>query len=315
MPLPTVSPAPESLEHRYYAYLRALGYSTTEALLDVLRVYVPLFAGRTRIADLGCGHGEFLALLHAQGHEVAGVDIDPEMVAACRAQGFDVEVGDAEAWLDSRPETFDGIFSSNVVEHLPAAVVAGWVGAAYRALRPGGILVLATPNPESAIVQLHEFWRDATHVRLYGRQLLEFLLADAGFTDVASHENPAAAWEGVDSLLEGIDTSLPAPAALSVPAAIEPLPQAPPPEAPWRQRVAWSLASFIYAKFSAPFVAPLRADVERQLVALQQQAQALQAERAALEALHARVRRAAAAHRFLYPPREIYVVGAKPASA
>ena len=66
---------------------------------------------------------------------------------------------------------------------------------AYDALLPGGTLLLATENPESLIVQLCEFWRDATHVRLYHRSLLEFLLSFAGFGQIRSGENPAAAWD------------------------------------------------------------------------------------------------------------------------
>lgn len=319
MPAPMqVPPLPaggaESIENRYYAYLREQGYSTTQALLDVLRVYVPLFDGLPAVADLGCGHGEFLEMLRAQGHSVSGVDIDPGMIEECRSQGFDAELGDAEAWLDARPLSLDGVFSSNVVEHLPAQTVTNWIAASYRALRPGGKLVLTTPNPESAIVQLYEFWRDPTHVRLYSRQLLEFMLVDAGFVTVTSHENPAAVWEGSAAMMTGIDDALPEPPPFAPPAHSEPAATPPAAGAPLRQRLAWSLSSFVYRTLTAPYLEPVRIDVERQLLALQQQAQALQAERAALEELRTRIRRLAAANSFLHPSREIYVVGVKPAS-
>ncbi|MGL4649007.1 MAG: methyltransferase domain-containing protein, partial [Caldilineaceae bacterium] len=214
----------ESLENRYYAFLRGQGYSSSDALHQVLSVYRPWFKDFARVGDLGCGHGEFLALLRAQGHIVSGVDMDPGMVAAAQAGGFDVALGDAVAWLHARPEALDALFSSNVVEHLAPETVQQWLRAAFQALRPGGMLLFATPNPESAIVHLYEFWRDPTHVRLYNRQLLEFMFVDAGFAQVQSHLNPAAAWEGADVMTAGVADPLPALPLPDLPAVVPDLP-------------------------------------------------------------------------------------------
>lgn len=309
----------DSIENRYYAYLRGAGYSTTTALDQVLARYVPLFDGHAHVGDLGAGHGEFLALLVAQGHTVAGVDIDPAMAARCRDLGFDVAHGDALEWLASAPEAFDGLFSSNVIEHLPAQTVEAWIAASFAALKPGGILVLATPNPESLIVQFHEFWRDPTHVRMYSRQLLEFLLTDAGFSQVASHENPASDWEGIDVMLEGVNADLarawtPEPP----PIVSSPEPSAPA-DAPWRARIAWRMSHFVHAKFLEPWLAPLRRDIESDRARVQavEQAQrsAIDDAQNRIDALADRVRRLAAADRFAYPAREIYVTGYKPGAA
>ncbi len=298
----------DSIENRYYAYLRGHGYSSTSALIDVLRVYLPLFDGHDRVADLGCGHGEFLALLQRDGHTVSGVDIDPAMVAACRAQGFDVAQGDAETWLAAQPGALDGVFSSNVIEHLPAAMVARWIVAAHRALRAGGRIVLATPNPESLIVQFHEFWRDPTHVRLYSRQLLEFMLADAGFVQVTSHANPASAWDGADAIAASLE-ALPPPPQPAPPASAPLLPEAPGPGASARERWAWRVASLAYRKFTEPFLLPLREEIERHRQILRELVDAAAAERENLAVLRQRMTEA---NRFLYPPREIYVTGVKP---
>jgi O-antigen chain-terminating methyltransferase len=293
------------LENRYYAYLRGHAYSTEAALDAVLAHYVHCFAGFTRVLDVGCGHGEFLRLLRDAGHEVAGVDVDPAMVAACRAQGFDVAEGDAAAWLRDSGRTFDGIFSSNVVEHMTVAQVAALVEAAFAALRPGGLLLLATPNPESAIVQGHEFWRDPTHVRLYSRQLLEFMLHDAGFEGIVAAGNPASAWEGVDAQLATVDDNLPLPPRTPV---LPPLPPPPGTGATWRERTAWRVSDLFYHKFTEPYLAPLRAMLE-------EQRGALEATQAALDVAQGRIRRLSAAYRFLHPEREIYVVGYKPVSS
>ena len=184
----------DSLENRYYRFLRDRGYIDASFSRDVLSVYLPHFAGLDRVLDIGCGHGEFLQLLRAAGHEATGLDIDPGMVKACLHQGLTVFEADALEWLPAQDSAFDGIFSSNVIEHLNVPQVVALVSACYAALRPGGLVLLAVPNPESLVVQLNEFWRDATHVRLYGRQLLEFFLHDAGFSEIESAENPVARW-------------------------------------------------------------------------------------------------------------------------
>lgn len=302
----------ESLENRYYAYLRGQGYSTESALLDVLRDYLPFFEGKQRIADLGCGHGEFLALLREAGHEVAGVDIDPGMVEQARAQGFDVALGDAVDWLRARPNSFDGVFSSNVIEHLPATVVVEWIAAAFTALKPGGVLLFATPNPESAIVQLHEFWRDATHVRMYGRQLLEFLLVDGGFSEVASGESKGARWDGMETLLAGVGDAVSAiPLPPEVPAPVAD-PVAPSANASFGARLKWRLNAFIHAKFIEGWTHPLRVTVQRQSEQLAAQRAALLATQDQFTQVQQRLQRLVAADTFLYPSREIWVSGKKP---
>ena len=65
-----------------------------------------------------------------------------------------------------------------------------------------GRLLVATPNPASLIVHLHEFWRDPTHVRLYSRPLLEFLFHWAGLEKIESGENPYTAWTSSDEMQE-----------------------------------------------------------------------------------------------------------------
>ncbi len=184
-----------SMEGEFYHYLRAAGHCTREWNQQILGFYAPYFAGCERILDVGCGEGQFLAMMRGEGHQVVGIDSDAHMVATCREQGLDVVEADLFDYLSRSSGQFDGIFCSNVIEHLPSEDAERLAKMAFEALRPGGLLLIATPNPESAIVHMHEFWRDATHVRLYNRPLLEFLLLRAGFRDVASAENPRTIWE------------------------------------------------------------------------------------------------------------------------
>ncbi len=55
---------------------------------------------------------------------------------------------------------------------------------AFTRLRPGGRLVLETPNPASLIVLGNSYLLDPTHVRPLHPSLLSFLVERAGFSDV-----------------------------------------------------------------------------------------------------------------------------------
>ena len=183
-----------NLEGNFYEYLYGEQQSDPEWNRKVFEFYAPQFAQCQHVLDVGCGEGQFLELLEAQGVCAKGVDSDGRMIRVCRAKGLDVVESDLFSYLRDRREGFDGIFSSNVIEHLSAEDAIRFARLALDALRPGGRLLVATPNPESLIVHLYEFWRDATHVRLYSRFLLEFILFDAGFREIQSGQNPRTRW-------------------------------------------------------------------------------------------------------------------------
>ncbi|MCB0025247.1 MAG: class I SAM-dependent methyltransferase, partial [Caldilinea sp.] len=130
-----------------YRFLEYLGVSIDgEAALH--SIYVPMFAGRDRVVDLGCGLGGFVKLLRAQGIDAFGVDGDPMCVAEARSHDIPVVQDDVLGYLRAvEPESLDGVFSAHLVEHLPYEVVLELIELSFRALRPGGRLLLATPNP------------------------------------------------------------------------------------------------------------------------------------------------------------------------
>jgi O-antigen chain-terminating methyltransferase len=145
---------------------------------------VPLFAGASPVADLGCGRGEFLELLREAGIEGRGVESNPQSVAAGVDAGLDVVHGDLLAFLRGQADgTLGGVFAAQVAEHLPPAVLQGMLREAHRALRPGGLLVLETVNPASAAGFFDVYIRDLTHERPLHPDTLRFLAAAQGFTD------------------------------------------------------------------------------------------------------------------------------------
>jgi SAM-dependent methyltransferase len=92
------------------------------------------------VLELGCGHG--LILQSLRDCDAIGVEIDESEAAIARANGLDVRVGHAGRYDAGRK--FDALIASEVIEHMlePQSLLDN----AARHLRPGGMLLLTTPN-------------------------------------------------------------------------------------------------------------------------------------------------------------------------
>jgi O-antigen chain-terminating methyltransferase len=178
----TVSRAHE--EHGYLELERRYR-GTEEEIRERISAYLPWLSKVAPVLDVGCGRGEALALLRDHGIPGRGIDSSARMVALCRERGLEAEEGDAFAALAALPEgSLGGVVSFHVIEHLPAALLDRLVRLAYRALKPGGVLILETPNPLSMLVAARSFWLDPTHQRPVHPESLKLMYELAGFDSV-----------------------------------------------------------------------------------------------------------------------------------
>lgn len=162
----------ELIGHRLKAYL--------PFITPLRKLYEP-----TKAVDLGCGRGEWLELLITQGFEPHGVDLDTGMLAACIERGFSVTEGDAIEYLKSLEDESQSIISGfHIAEHIAFDKLEDLVNQSLRILRPGGLLILETPNPENLIVGTSSFYLDPTHLRPIPPPLLSFLPEHHGFSRV-----------------------------------------------------------------------------------------------------------------------------------
>lgn len=145
-----------------------------------------------RLLDVGCGNGSFAAGFLKAGFAVAGIDMTDEQVATARARGVDARVHDLGSGpLPFPDQSFDGAFAGEVIEHI--VDTSTFLADIRRILKPGGYLVLTTPNLASAenrarlLFGLYPIWTEFRleggqgHVRSYTRKTLERHLRETGF--------------------------------------------------------------------------------------------------------------------------------------
>lgn len=158
---------------------------TRQEMLDRYRDLAIRFQDSAPVFDIGCGRGEFLEILTELGVECSGVEIDSELVEDCKERGLHVVEGDGLAHLSTLDDgSLGGLVLIQVIEHLTPQQAVELVVLAREKLRPGGLALLETVNPESLYVFAHAFYVDPTHTQPVHPGYLQFLFQEAGFTEV-----------------------------------------------------------------------------------------------------------------------------------
>ena len=141
--------------------------------------------GGASFIDIGCGRGEFLELLRANGLSARGLDLNPVMIAECRQRGFEVVEGDARSFLRGLPAaSLAGVSGFHIIEHVPFDVLIELFDEALRALAPGGVLIFETPNPANLLVAAERFYMDPTHRNPLPSEMVSFMAEARGFVRV-----------------------------------------------------------------------------------------------------------------------------------
>ena len=120
----------------------------------------PRFSKPQRVLELGGGNGYQAKILSEWGNDVTSLDIEvPDASLHYPVQRYD------GATLPYPDETFDVVFSSNVLEHVRD--VPALLAEASRVLRPSGVMIHVLPSPT---------WRLWTNVTYYIRVMQSVLL-------------------------------------------------------------------------------------------------------------------------------------------
>lgn len=164
-------------------------------IVDLVRV---LKLGR--VLDLGAGNGALCSMITEAGSEAVGVEYDVKGYELARSRYRDIHfynlgVQDDPELLMSKEAVFDGVVSTEVIEHLYAPHLLPIFAAA--ALKQGGYLIVSTPFHgylKNLVLSLLNKWDlhhtplwHGGHIKFWSRQTLTRLLDDYGFDVVAFH--------------------------------------------------------------------------------------------------------------------------------
>lgn len=147
------------------------------------------------VLDIGCGFGRTLAFHAARGCRAVGVEADEHGVAEARRQGLEVEHG---LFDPARYEagSFDYVTMDQVLEHAqdPVAFMAG----VATVLKPGGVVVISTPNAGGYAARLFGVrwinWHTPYHLNLFTRRSLRRLAEETGFSVRSIRTITSSSW-------------------------------------------------------------------------------------------------------------------------
>jgi len=138
-----------------------------------------------RLLEVGCGSGRMLRTMQKKGWDVVGVDPDPDAIKNAKAKGLIVYQG-ILADQGFNDDIFDAIVLSHVIEHVSNPL--DLLKECERILKPGGHLVLITPNINSLCHQLYKSdWRSLEpprHLCVFNTETMKQLSRRAGFKKI-----------------------------------------------------------------------------------------------------------------------------------
>jgi SAM-dependent methyltransferase len=192
-----LNPRPDQKEiHRYYphdylAFQKSIEEETAflkrmdrrYGIYKRCRSVTKVLPGPGKILDIGCATGLFLSGMQDRGWECLGIELNEQAATYARERmGLDIITGNfLEA--DLPDHYFDVISLWDVLEHLPDPLPV--LEKISKIIRPGGLLVLNLPNPESWEAKrfgpLWIGWDLPRHLNLFPLPLLTSLLRTHGF--------------------------------------------------------------------------------------------------------------------------------------
>jgi O-antigen chain-terminating methyltransferase len=203
--LQTIAQEEAHLLDAFYAYFDEQFRGSREEIKERLKVYLPFIKNSDvgteamPILDVGCGRGEWLELLRDHGLFAAGVDSNRTLVAQSRELGLEIVEDDLMNYLRRVPdENLGGVTGFHIVEHLPLETLVKFLDETVRVLKPGGMIIFETPNPQNVLVGSCNFYFDPTHRNPLPSEVMKFLIESRGFVRVGilplnpSNEIPVA---------------------------------------------------------------------------------------------------------------------------
>ncbi len=158
---------------------------TPGQIKEEVKVYIPVLKNTgitSDILDVGCGRGEWLEVLKEEGFQARGIDQNRIVLQRCRELSLDVVESDALTYLGSLENgSLSAVTAFHFAEHLELKTLVRFLDEVGRTLKPGGLLILETPNPENLVVGSCNFYLDPTHKNPIPIPTMQLLVEARGF--------------------------------------------------------------------------------------------------------------------------------------
>ncbi len=141
-----------------------------------------------RVLDLGCGAGDFTAVIAQSGSRAVGADVAQAALRRARSRypGLDLRQVPIDGPLPFEDNSFEVVWASEVIEHV--GDTARWLSEVRRVLAPSGRLLLSTPSHGRLAILVHGIERFSEplgdHLHLYTRRSLAQVLFEFGFREI-----------------------------------------------------------------------------------------------------------------------------------
>lgn len=154
-----------------------------QSIKEKLFIYKKYVENLNTVVDIGCGRGEFLSLLTDWGSQDSfGFELNYAFYKKALSEGLKVFYGDGVEYLDNNANlNLDGIFCSQMIEHLSLEELLTFINGASKNLRKGGMLIFETPNPKTLFVHTNSFVLDPTHQKFVHPETAKSILEANGF--------------------------------------------------------------------------------------------------------------------------------------
>jgi SAM-dependent methyltransferase len=158
---------------------------TPGEIKEEAKVYLPILkdAGITSgILDVGCGRGEWLEVLKEAGFQARGIDNNHIQIQRCKSLSLDVVESEILKYLRTQEDaSLNAVTAFHFAEHLPLDTLVRFFDEVRRTLRPGGLMILETPNPENLLVGSCNFYLDPSHNKPIPIPTMKLLVEARGF--------------------------------------------------------------------------------------------------------------------------------------
>lgn len=141
-----------------------------------------------RILDIGCGGGHCLAYLKRKDYiNMVGIDQSPELVQFVIQEIWPQTIQtEALTYLRQHLGEFNILIANDFIEHLPKQTIEEFLQLCRTTLRPGGKLLIKTPNMGNILASRCRYL-DFTHEVGFTEDSIYQVCANAGFTKVTIH--------------------------------------------------------------------------------------------------------------------------------